>query len=248
MTILQPIFDGLKLYRELQGRVILDYLQDPVMQGTLVRVVGKDEEQFVPLMADASVTYDIIVDDAPNAPNQKEQIWFIIQAMLPLVGKVIPPEYILRALKYSPLPASVVADFEEMAKEPNPAAEQQAQLAAAMGQAEVEKTQSEAALNQAKAQAEGAKGEVEQVKAQASIKQTKAAMVQDRAKLQSEMVKGEMDMALSRAEFMQRLEELDMKRQADAEKHAAEMEKMAGQLALVKAQQAAARASVRAGE
>lgn len=227
MTILQPLFDGLKLYREMQGRVVLYYLQNDIPDGTLIRISGKEQEQYVPLIKEADKTFDIIVDDAPEAPNQKEQIWEIISSMLPLVGKVIPPEYILKALKYSPLPASVVSELEEMAKAPNPEAQQQAEIAARAAAAEIEKTQSEATLNQAKAQAEGAKGETEQIKAQAA---------QESA---------QMEMQVSRQEFMQSMEQMALERDRDREKHAADMQKIAAQVMAVNAKASAQRQAVR---
>lgn len=216
MTILQPLFDGLKLYRELQGRVMLYYLQNDIPEGTLVRISGDDNEQYVPLMRDASKRYDIIVDDAPNAPNQKEQIWSIIQSMLPLVGKVIPPEYILKALEYSPLPSSVVAELMEMAKQPDPEKQKQAELAVRDAMANIDETESKAMLNKAKAmsevQGEGDGG-----------------------------AQAQMDMQISRQEFIQRMEELQMERVRDREKHQADMEKIAAQLAAVNARQSAQR-------
>lgn len=223
MTILQPLFDGLKLYRELQGRVVLYYLQNDIPEGTLVRVAGKDAEQYVPLMREADKTFDIIVDDAPNAPNQKEQIWAIISGMLPLVGKVIPPEYILKALKYSPLPASVVTELEEMAQAPNPQAQQAAADRARMAAAEIAKTESEAALNAAKAQAEGAQGQTAQIEAQA------------------EREKVELEATVSRQEFRQSMQQMAMEQQRDREKHAAEMEKIQAQVMATRAQAAATR-------
>jgi hypothetical protein len=75
--------------------------------------------------------------------------------MLPMVGKVIPPEYILKALKYSPLPSSVVAELEEMAKAPNPQAQQDAAMRAKAAAAQIDETLSKAELNRSKAQAEG---------------------------------------------------------------------------------------------
>lgn len=228
MTILQPLFDGLKLYREMQGRVVLYYLQNDIPDGTLIRIVGKDDEQYVPLMKGAEIDYDIIVDDAPTAPNQKEQIWSIVQGMLPLVGKVIPPEYILKALKYSPLPASIVAELEEMAKAPDPMAQEQAAIAARAAAAEIDKTNSEAMLNQARAQAEGQKGQSEQIKAQ------------------TERQQAEMDMQVSRQEFTQTMQQMAMERQRDAEKHQADMQKIAAQMAATNAKVTAQRQAVRA--
>jgi hypothetical protein len=226
MTILQPLFDGLKLYRELQGRVVLYYLQNDIPEGTLVRITGKENEQYVPLMKEANKDYDIIVDDAPNAPNQKEQIWGIVQGMMPLVGKVIPPEYILKALKYSPLPTSVVAELEEMAKAPNPEAQERAAMAAKAAAAEIDKTNSEAALNAAKAQAEGQKGQTEQIKAEAA------------------QAEAQMDMAVSRQEFQQSMQSMAMERQRDREKHEADMEKIGAQVMATRAQAAARRQAV----
>lgn len=228
MTILQPLFDGLKLYREMQGRVVLYYLQNDVPEGTLVRIAGKDNEQYVPLMREANKTFDIIVDDAPNAPNQKEQIWGIVQGMMPLVGKVIPPEYILKALKYSPLPSSVVAELEEMAKAPNPEAQQAAADRAKMVAAEIDKTNSEAMLNAAKAQAEGSKGQTEQIKAQAAQQEA------------------QMDMQVSRAEFVQSMQTMAMERERDREKHVADMEKIAAQVMATNAKVSAQRQAVTA--
>lgn len=228
MTILQPLFDGLKLYREMQGRVVLYYLQNDVPEGTLVRIAGKDNEQYVPLMREANKTFDIIVDDAPNAPNQKEQIWGIVQGMMPLVGKVIPPEYILKALKYSPLPSSVVSELEEMAKAPNPEAQQAAADRAKMAAAEIDKTNSEAMLNAAKAQAEGQKGQTEQIKAQAAQEEA------------------QMDMQVSRAEFAQTMQQMAMERERDREKHVADMEKIAAQVMATNAKVSAQRQAVTA--
>lgn len=226
MTILQPLFDGLKLYREMQGRVVLYYLQNDIPDGTLVRITGKDNERYVPLMKEADKTYDIIVDDAPESPNQKEQIWQIVSSMMPLVGKVIPPEYILKALKYSPLPSSVVSELEEMAKAPNPEAQQAAAARAQMAAAEIDKTASEAMLNKAKAQAEGSKGETEQIK------------------IQGEREQQQMDAALSRQEFMQEMQRMREERIRDAEKHDADMQKIAAQLAATNAKASAQRQAV----
>lgn len=169
MNILQWAFDGMKLYRELQGEVLLYYLQKDVPEGTLIRIAGKDQEQYVPLVREADKDFDIIVDDAPTAPNQKELIWSVVSSLMPMIGKVIPPEYILKALKYSPLPASVVAELEEMAKAPNPQAQEAAAMAARAAAAEVEKTESETQLNLAKAAAEGGAGQAEQAKAAAQM-------------------------------------------------------------------------------
>lgn len=211
MNILQPLFDGLKLYRQMQGEVILYYLQKDVPPGTLVRIVGKEAEQYVPLAVEADKRFDIIVDDAPTSPNQKEQIWAVIASMMPMVGTAIPPQFILKALKYSPLPASVVQELEEMANAPNPQAQEEAAMRARAAAAQISETESKAQLNQAKAQGEMADIEAGQSAAQA------------------DMAKTAMDMRVSRAEFEMRMEELQAERIRDREQHQADMEKIAAQ-------------------
>lgn len=155
MNILQWAFDGLKLYAEKNGRVILWYLQHDLSDGRLVRILGKENEQYVPLVKQASAEYDIIVDDSPTSPNQKEQVWQIISAMLPSLGKIIPPQFILKMLKYSPFPSSVVQELEEMANAPNPQAQEQAAMRARAAAATVAEIESKANLNNAKARETG---------------------------------------------------------------------------------------------
>jgi hypothetical protein len=152
LNILQWAFDGMKLYSERQGAVVLYYLQHDMSDGRLVRVVGKEQEQFVPLIKQADADYDIIVDDSPTSPNQKEQIWAVISSFLQMGSKVIPPEYFIKALKYSPLPATIVTELEQMASAPNPEAQMASAMKAKAMAAEIDKTSSEALLNHAKAQ------------------------------------------------------------------------------------------------
>ena len=52
--------------------------------------------------------YDVIVDDAPTSPNEKERTFAILQQLLPLIGQYITPQMGLDILKYTPLPSSLV--------------------------------------------------------------------------------------------------------------------------------------------
>jgi flagellar biosynthesis GTPase FlhF len=87
-------------------------------------------------------TYDVIVDESPTSPNQKEATWAMLQQILPVVGKMLPPATWLALLKYSPLPTSAQKDISDSIAQsqqnqpPNPeaakaAAELQAQNAKA---------------------------------------------------------------------------------------------------------------------
>jgi hypothetical protein len=128
------------------------------------------------------------------------------------MGKLIPPEYLLKMLKYSPFPSSIVAELEEMSKEPNPAAQKQAQIAEATQAAEIEKTKSETLLNNAKAQSEQGKGETEMVKAEGVAQKTR------------------LDMQVGQVEFGQTMAELQMQRQFAEQQHTAKMEQIGAQM------------------
>ena len=102
--------------------LIQNYLSD----GRLIRIVGDDNKKYVPLTHEAVANrqYDIIVDDAPTRPNEKERTFAIIQQMLPMLKDYLTPEIGLEILRYSPLPASLVEKWTAKAQE---AAQQKAE-------------------------------------------------------------------------------------------------------------------------
>lgn len=153
LTILQPMFDSLKHYRIMQGRVMLHYIQHDLSDGRLIRIVGQEGEKYVPLIKQASTEYDIIVDDAPTSPNQKEAIWQMLMQLLPMLKGEIPPQIMVKLLKYSPFPSSVVEEIEQAGEQmaQSPQAQQQAMLQMQGLASQVEETKSKAMLNKAKA-------------------------------------------------------------------------------------------------
>jgi hypothetical protein len=121
--------------------------------------LDKDEDRF-----------DVIVDEAPTSPNQKEQTWAAIQPMLPAMS----PQQQMVALKYSPLPSAAVADLTA-AFQPQLPPEIQKQMADGQQQIKQltdENTQLkadrsiEAAKVQTTAQRDSAKSQTEQFNAQ----------------------------------------------------------------------------------
>jgi hypothetical protein len=133
--VLATLFDSLRRYRKLVGRVRLDFIQNFFADGRLIRVVGQDGAQALPLLKDKCIgEYDVIVDDAPASPNQKEQNWQIIQPFLVafkdlLMGK---PELLGIILEYSPLPSKLVEAVKtalQAAQDPNKQPTPQEQLA-----------------------------------------------------------------------------------------------------------------------
>lgn len=152
MMILQPLFDGLKHYREIQGAVMLDFIQKDLSDGRLVRIAGEGSEQYVPLLKQADVEYDIIVDDAPTSPNQKEMVWQMFMQLLPTLGRIMPPQFMAAMMKYSPLPSEVAEQMAKMSQpQPDPMQEQMKMLAMRDAAAKVGKTEADAQLSKARA-------------------------------------------------------------------------------------------------
>lgn len=126
--LLAPFFDALKRYRRLQGRLLLKYIAKYMSDGRLIRVVGKDGGiQYLPLARDPDFAkYDVIVDEAPSGPNQKERTFAMLQPFIPLL-KEAGPEIMAEVVKYMPIPTSLsnkLAEHLTNMAQPNPEAEQ----------------------------------------------------------------------------------------------------------------------------
>jgi len=165
MTTLAGYFDALRFYRKRQGRVILHFLREHIAPtGRLVRLVEDGQARYVPLaMDEGTARYDVIVDDAPSAPNQKEKNWEIISQLLPVFADKMNAEDWALVAEYSPLPAALTERLKERAQEqrdqgPDPMQMQMAQL-------EMAKVQSEIAENQANARENTADAMVKEMEA-----------------------------------------------------------------------------------
>jgi hypothetical protein len=128
MILLQGLFDGLRRYRKNQGRCMLFLIQNYLSDGRLIKIEGPQDAQYVPLIRQADMQYDVIVDEAPTSPNQKELTWTLLQQILPVIGKMLPASTWLALLKYSPLPTSAQQDIqqsiEQAQQQPNPEQQQ----------------------------------------------------------------------------------------------------------------------------
>ena len=149
MTTLAGLFDALRQYRKQQGKVLLFYMTEYLADGRLVRIADEDGARYAPLVVDEGVKkYDVIVDDAPTSPNNKEKVWETIVQLMPLLEKAgLPKELWAEIISYSPFPEQLIEKFRDYAlkpQQPDPKVE-------AMFAAELEKTQSEAAKNMAAA-------------------------------------------------------------------------------------------------
>lgn len=119
LNLLASLFNSLRRYRKRQGKTMLYLIQEHLADGRLIRIVGDDMKQYVPLTkADvANKTYDIIVDDSPTSPNEKDRTWAILMQMLPMVKDLMTPEVAMELLALSPLPASLTEKLKQKAAE-----------------------------------------------------------------------------------------------------------------------------------
>lgn len=153
MTILAPLFDSQRRYRKASGRLTLYFIRAFLSDGRLIRIVGEGDAQYVPLTKrEGFAEYDVIVDQSPTAPNQKEAAFASIMQMLPGLMKMgipIPPE----VLDYVPGLPQKLADIwkKAMTKGPSPEDSIRKLLEGMQALAEIEKTGTESEKNRAAA-------------------------------------------------------------------------------------------------
>lgn len=115
IATLGVFFNALRLYRKQQTRVLLQFIDEFISDGRLIRIVGKKDAQYVPLSkTPGTLQYDIVVDEAPTSPDQKERTWGALVQILPIaanMGLPIPPEVI----QYAPFPQSLIDDWMKFA-------------------------------------------------------------------------------------------------------------------------------------
>lgn len=111
MTVLATLFDSLRRFRKQIGRTRLYFMQTFLSNGRFIRVAGPDSVEAVRLAKEKTTgEYDVVIDDAPTSPNQKEQNWAIIQPLLAVFKDqlISNPTVFAMLLEYSPLPARIV--------------------------------------------------------------------------------------------------------------------------------------------
>ncbi|HEV2110856.1 MAG TPA: hypothetical protein VGT99_05830 [Gammaproteobacteria bacterium] len=134
LNMLAYLFDGLRRYRKEQGRLILQMIRKYLPQGRLIRMTGPAGAQYLPLVYDdTAVEYDVIVDEAPTAPNVKQRTWEAFTLLAGQLPQLITPQVALIALDYSPFPQAMVQKLKQQAQAPagvpSPDPMQQAEIA-----------------------------------------------------------------------------------------------------------------------
>jgi len=191
MTILAPVFDAMRLYRKRQAMVLAEFVREFMSDGRLMKVLGPDGYQFVPLLRNQlSLEYDMVVDESPASRDVKEKTWLVLRELVPglmQMGVPIPPSVV----DYAPIPESLAIEIKKGIQQksqqpppPNPEvqkAQAQVQGQLAIAQAKAQATQQTEA---ARAQADVA---IEHDKAQVNLQlqQMKLAMDQQAGQQQA---------------------------------------------------------------
>ncbi|HXF55639.1 MAG TPA: hypothetical protein VNK52_16115 [Hyphomicrobiaceae bacterium] len=182
MTILGVLFDSLRRFRKMVGRVRLYMIQHYIPEGTLIRIADEDGAKIVPVVkSQIDGDYDVIVDDAPTSPNQKEQAWLAIQGVLPAFRGMLTPEAAVILLEYSPVPSKVVDALKALLAKPNPDAEMQRRLASASAAAKIARDQAAADKDRAAAAATRVDAVLDLAQAGVMVQQQEAAALKERA-------------------------------------------------------------------
>jgi hypothetical protein len=163
VTMLATFFDNLRRYRKEEGRVLAHFIREYLADGRLIRIVGEQGAQYVPLIKEKlTFEYDIIVDEAPTSPAMKEKVFAILSNLMPVLmqaGIPIPPDI----LDYTPFPSALTEKWKQLiaSSSQDPHAEELKNINMMLAQLEGKKKESEIYLNYAKAEQAHATGENE---------------------------------------------------------------------------------------
>jgi hypothetical protein len=155
MTVLATMFDSLRRSRKMIGRIRLYFIQNFLSDGRLIRIAGPDGAKVIPLLKDKTLgEYNVVVDDTPTSPNQKQANWEIIVPMLAMFKDQLTtrPDVLAMLLEYSPLPSKIVDAVKSAILQPTQTQMDAAQMAKEAAAAKINKDVSIAAMNDAKAQ------------------------------------------------------------------------------------------------
>lgn len=166
MNVLASLFSSLRKYRKDRARMMLALMREYLNDGRLIRIVGGDgQERYIPLaLSEEAEDYDIVIDEASSSPNQRDETFSILMSLAPFLQQSqipVPPDVV----DYLPLPASLSSKWKELLspKEPDPAAQKQAQIIEFAATAEAQKDQSDAEYKAAQARKAAAEAETQEL-------------------------------------------------------------------------------------
>lgn len=217
IAVLAEFFDSRRSHVQRTGRLKLAFACRYLPDRTFLRVFGPQAQMYLPQIRDVDfMSADVKVDEMALTTNQKGEIWsMIIDIMQRMQGQVFPPKVLLKLLRYSPLPASLIDELEKLTAQPDPVQQQAQQLGFAQKQADIEETRSKTGLNIAKAQ-DMQHGHANAIISQiADAQDANASMQRENARFATEMRQGQQrfsqKMAQDQAKFVQNMAQARLK-------------------------------------
>jgi hypothetical protein len=225
-VILASLFDNLRRYRKEQGRLLVYFIREYISDGRLIRVLGpQGNPKVLSLIRQPdTLQYDIIVDEAPSSPNQKEAAWLVTQQLLPVLMKdgQTPPQVLLEILRGSPLPESNVQRIQKAFQQ----AQKQQQEAGPSPQerqleADIKKTEAEAAAKQMEAQMKAQELQMQKYEADLNAATTMETLKAQQQQQQFDMLKANQDAKAKEQEmaFNARMKELELQAAGIQQQH-----------------------------
>lgn len=177
--LLSPLFNSLRQYRKMQGRVLGHMINDYIADGRMIRIGGPEAQQYAQLMhAPGFLEYDVIVDQSPNAPDVKEQTWEALENLVPALikaGMAVPPD----VLDYAPIPTALATSWKSFI--------QQSQQQQGVSPEQMQQMQQQMQELQQENQQLKADNTAEMMKAQAQIQKMAAEVQLKRAEMQAKL-------------------------------------------------------------
>jgi hypothetical protein len=124
MAIIGWFFDSVARHTRNEARVLLEFIREFWTQGQLIRVGGQANSKAIPLFRGGlPLDYDLVLDESvKHNPNLRAQVWNDLQPIIPSLLRYGFGNFLIEALKFSPLPAQLVTRLQQMAQTqgPNP--------------------------------------------------------------------------------------------------------------------------------
>lgn len=122
LAVLGWFFDAISAHMKTEARVTLEFIREFWTRGQLITVGGHVNGKVIPLFRDGlPLDYELVLDESiKHNPNLKAQIWNDLQQVLPAMMRFGYGQFVLEALKFSPLPAQLVERMQKLAQQSPP--------------------------------------------------------------------------------------------------------------------------------
>jgi hypothetical protein len=125
LTTLSTYFDARRAYLQDQGRLYIDCVRVLAEnnEGRLIHdVIGESGGKYIPLLRNnIAAEYDIILDEMPTSPDQKEDTFLkLLDMQSAMLNKPNPVDLMPIIMEYAPFEPDVVKQIKELMQPPPP--------------------------------------------------------------------------------------------------------------------------------